>query len=429
MLPVRNYKKKQFSFMPIHQAGILVLVCIAIWYLTYDGETAPTARPPQVQPMKKEIEQKDSLPKQSPPAQAPAQKKQSIHHAEVMEEIPLEERKVWREVLRKLDIRVEHYRSIPEQLSMVARKRLSACGITPSKYAATLRKSLNEDDVHHIRLELDRILPQRIRQVQQLLMAGCNLMDTPYTGVEPRQDYQPILVGKSTISSRKRKNAQKRLRAMGIEPCHYEAELQRVIGKNSQKNRLLAKMLIAAGVDLQENGHVYLKAAAAQEDVVKYLREAGALERCEVGKGLAKLRYLGKAVPDLNAKAYMYVYSATWCGYCPKLIMTLMEEYSRMREMGVEVVIFENLLAPDMVWEFPLTSQVDSLPTVEYYSTNVASWNVGLISDENARSLPGMLKDGGGFPRITLVTGDGRTLKIIGGIKNWELVLRREGIL
>lgn len=196
------------------------------------------------------------------------------------------------------------------------------------------------------------------------------------------------------FSEKLRTRAQEKLQSLGIEEDEYNEKLQEVIGKDSKKDRRLAKLLIMAGADMDEHGGDYLKKAAAHADVVKLLKKAGAKKESSVsvvGKKLADLDYLTSTRPEPDAKIYMYLFSASWCGPCRMVMPKIVESYSEMKSNGVEIVLM-GAEAPDGVKKY-----------LEHYNAKFAA-TMGQ-SEKNAQ-LPGF-RQPRGIPFVIVVSGKG----------------------
>lgn len=199
------------------------------------------------------------------------------------------------------------------------------------------------------------------------------------------------------FSEKLSKRAQEKLQSMGIAEAEYDAKLQEVIGKDSKKDRRLAKLLIMAGADMEEHGGEYLTKAAAQADVLKLLKKAGAKNGggvSVVGKILARLDYLTSARPAPNAKIYMYLFSASWCGPCRMVMPKIVEGYNEMKSNGVEIVLMGSE-APEEVKKY-----------IEHYN---ASFAATIGASEKAKKLPAFQQPRG-IPFVIVVSGKGEPI-------------------
>lgn len=200
------------------------------------------------------------------------------------------------------------------------------------------------------------------------------------------------------FSEKLRTRAQEKLQSMGIEEDEYDEKLQEVIGKDSKKDRRLAKLLIMAGADMEEHGGEYLKKAASQADVIKLLKKAGAKKGASVsvvGKILADMEYQTSARPNPNAKIYMYLFSASWCGPCRMIMPKIVEAYSEMKSNGVEIVLMGADSTPDGVKKY-----------VEHYN---AEFPAVMARAEQNQQLPGFQQPRG-IPFVVVVSGKGEPI-------------------
>ncbi len=58
-----------------------------------------------------------------------------------------------------------------------------------------------------------------------------------------------------------------------------------------------------------------------------------------VAKALARIDYL-KGKPDPNAKYYIYLHSAGWCGACCLEMPGIVNSYEELKEQGFEIILF-----------------------------------------------------------------------------------------
>ncbi len=58
-----------------------------------------------------------------------------------------------------------------------------------------------------------------------------------------------------------------------------------------------------------------------------------------VANALAQVNYL-KGKPDPNAKYYIYLHSASWCGPCCKGMPGIVSLYKKLKENGFEIILF-----------------------------------------------------------------------------------------
>ena len=120
------------------------------------------------------------------------------------------------------------------------------------------------------------------------------------------------------------------------------------------------------------------------------------------------------AKPDLKAKYYIYLVSASWCGPCQALMPKVVNAYPAMKKKKVELV----LLGADGSLE-AAKKYVDS-----HNGKFPAVWKGDLKNTE----LPGFV-GGPGIPWVVFVAPDGKTVHSsvannpTTGILNWEEIL------
>lgn len=64
----------------------------------------------------------------------------------------------------------------------------------------------------------------------------------------------------------------------------------------------------------------------------KAVRTSGFFDKSEV---------FTKAQPKKSAKYYIFIFSASWCGYCPPVMKAAVEAYPEMKRRGVEVILMD----------------------------------------------------------------------------------------
>ena len=120
------------------------------------------------------------------------------------------------------------------------------------------------------------------------------------------------------------------------------------------------------------------------------------------------------AKPNLKAKYYIYLISASWCGPCQALMPKIVEAYPDMKKKGVEIL---------------LISADNSLDAAQKYAKShdcqfPAVWQ----GDPKVKSLPG-LTGGPGIPWAVFVDAKGKQIVACvasngsTGVLKWEDVL------
>ena len=120
---------------------------------------------------------------------------------------------------------------------------------------------------------------------------------------------------------------------------------------------------------------------------------------------LADAPYMTKAKPNLKAKYYGFIRSASWCVPCKLLVPPVMKDYSRMRGMKMELIFL---------------GQEDKAVVQKYAKESKFKCPV-VMPGEIGASIPG-LKFEGGLPRICIVDADGNFVGEAGGkyMQDWR---------
>lgn len=117
---------------------------------------------------------------------------------------------------------------------------------------------------------------------------------------------------------------------------------------------------------------------------------------------LADAPYMTKAKPNLKAKYYGFIRSASWCMPCKVFVPPVMKDYSKMRGMKMELIFL---------------GQEDKEVVLKYAKDSKFKCPV-VMPGEIGASIPG-LKFEGGQPRICIVDADGNFVGEAGG-KNMQ---------
>lgn len=114
------------------------------------------------------------------------------------------------------------------------------------------------------------------------------------------------------------------------------------------------------------------------------------------------------AKPDLKAKYYIYLISASWCGPCRALMPKVVEAYPAMKKKKVEVLL--------------ISADQSLKEAQEYPKSHNAKFPAIWQNELKKVSLPGM-GGGAGIPWAVFVTADGEQLENAAAnqcILNWE---------
>lgn len=142
--------------------------------------------------------------------------------------------------------------------------------------------------------------------------------------------------------------------------------------------------------------------------------DAGKDEPSKVAQALKKFKPVsGK--PNMKAEYYIYMYSASWCGYCKQCMPDAVAEYKKIRRSKkVEFI----LIGGDKTRE----------EAAAYLKTYKAKMPCIFFDDVKATAFQGLPGCGmPGFPAISIADKDGKVLKSVVGatavkevIANWK---------
>ncbi len=116
-----------------------------------------------------------------------------------------------------------------------------------------------------------------------------------------------------------------------------------------------------------------------------------------IGQLLQGAEYLTNARPNLKAKYFIFLHSASWCGPCRAVTPRLVAEYpNMMANKDVEVILLS----------------CDSTPqkAIEYLSHYNAPFAAVMYGSPEAMALPGYPQDIHGVPHIVVVDAYGKML-------------------
>ena len=131
-----------------------------------------------------------------------------------------------------------------------------------------------------------------------------------------------------------------------------------------------------------------------------------------VAKALAKLSYINTE-PNSDADYYVYLQSASWCGYCRMAMPTIVGEYAAMKEENMEIVLF--------------SADSTAAAAANYLNQYGADFPATMAY---ASSVPGSVRTNG-IPHMTIVDKNGTTLAA--GHPNtilpqWRTIIAKEKI-
>lgn len=162
---------------------------------------------------------------------------------------------------------------------------------------------------------------------------------------------------------------------------------------------VLAVMMFGAALQTTQSAEVNRAVQPHEQNVVMC-----ALEKFKVLNG----------VPKADADYYIYLYTATWCGYCHQCMPIAVEQYENMREAKVEIIIVSGDKSED-----------EALKYLGSYSITAPCIMFDALKATNFQGLPSCGMPG--FPGVTVVDKNGRMrCNVIGAgqvkdvLQNWR---------
>jgi peroxiredoxin len=136
--------------------------------------------------------------------------------------------------------------------------------------------------------------------------------------------------------------------------------------------------------------------------------------RTAVGQALEGLEYETDARPNPKAKFFAFLFSASWCKYCPPVMEMMMQEYPKMKKKQVELI----LVSPDSAANIAQYVKKYDAKCPVIMSTGAAPKLSSVPGEPRAESLPG----------IMIVNGKGDVLFNGHGSvgKNWESIIKQK---
>lgn len=111
-----------------------------------------------------------------------------------------------------------------------------------------------------------------------------------------------------------------------------------------------------------------------------------------VGKALKKVTYLTETKPATDAKFYIFLESASWCGPCKAVMPKIVEQYPQMKEAGIELILVAK----------------EPPESAKKYLENYKAEFAGVMPAELG-TIPGRVA-GQGIPNMCMVDADGKTI-------------------
>ena len=113
-----------------------------------------------------------------------------------------------------------------------------------------------------------------------------------------------------------------------------------------------------------------------------------------VGKAIEKIDFITEHKPNTQAKYYMYLCSAYWCGPCRREMPNIIAEYEEMKKDNhVEIIL--------------LSCDHHVKGALQYLDLFAAPFAAVMYESEARKQLPGAPDDIRGVPHIYVVDADG----------------------
>lgn len=131
--------------------------------------------------------------------------------------------------------------------------------------------------------------------------------------------------------------------------------------------------------------------------------EENAAQKPLVAEVLSRVEYLGKKKPNLKARYFMFLRSASWCVPCQMIVPKLMKDYGKMKSAQMELI---------------LLGQEDEAVVRNYMKEH--KYRCPGVMGSVSREIPGLDYEGFGYPSACIVTADGHFVAKSGGIGMYE---------
>ena len=144
---------------------------------------------------------------------------------------------------------------------------------------------------------------------------------------------------------------------------------------------------------------------AEERPVAKKTTKPAKKAMAEVPELLSKATYLTRKKPNLKAKYYGFLRSASWCVPCQIFVPQLLEGYSKMKGAKLEVI---------------LLGQEDEAVVKKYMKEH--KYNIPGVMPSELGTVPGLSFEGLGFPSMCIVDADGNFVALSGGknMQEWK---------
>ncbi len=135
--------------------------------------------------------------------------------------------------------------------------------------------------------------------------------------------------------------------------------------------------------------------ATAQEPVESNPAPVTETAAHSIAQAIENTTFVTTNKPSTEAKYYMYLASASWCGPCRMVTPKLVQEYpNMMANKEVEVILLSCDRTPEIALKY-----------LEHYKAPFAAVMYG---SEAAKALPGCPQDIHGIPHIVVVDANGK---------------------
>ncbi len=131
--------------------------------------------------------------------------------------------------------------------------------------------------------------------------------------------------------------------------------------------------------------------------------EESADQKPLVAEVLSRAEFLSKKKPNLKAKYFMFLRSASWCVPCQMIVPKLMKDYGKMKSAQMELI---------------LLGQEEEAVVKKYMKEH--KYKCPGVMGSVAREIPGLDYEGFGFPSACIVTAEGVFVAKSGGIGMYE---------
>lgn len=122
-----------------------------------------------------------------------------------------------------------------------------------------------------------------------------------------------------------------------------------------------------------------------------------------VAEVLSKGKYLTRKKPNLNAKYYGFVRSASWCVPCKMFVPKLLKDYGKMKGAKMELIFL---------------GQEDEAAVKQYMKEG--DFNIPGVMPAELGSIPGVQFPNLGMPSLCIVDADGNFVGASGGVNMYE---------